>query len=246
MPIGRRGRSVPAPRSAIPRQARNRRKRWIRGGFALAALCLLLLAPVAGFAQGLKGAMDAALSRPAPAQAPADAVRRLDFARDAQVTAREREAFVGRIAGQPGGEQMAAAIRSGKLMNEFDRLLRRYGYSPQNLGDVLSAYLIICWEIVNEADSNDEPAGQRAVRRQLAGALASVPSIANLSDAQKQAQAERTAYLTMVAGSAYQSLKRGGDRARIADLQRSVRGDLLKSGVDLRTLALTPGGLVKR
>lgn len=209
------------------------------------ALCCLAFAPLAS-AQSLKSALDGALSRPAPAQAPADAVRKLDFARDAAVTAREREAFVARIADQPGGDAMASAIRSGKLMGEFDRLLRRYGYSPQNLGDVLAAYLVICWEIVNEADSNTQPAGQRAVRRQLAGALASVPDIAKLSDAQKQAQAERTAYLTMVAGSAYQELKRAGQRERIADLQRNVRADLLKSGVDLRTLDLTSGGLVKR
>ncbi len=197
-------------------------------------------------AQSMASALDAALSRPAPAQAPAEAVRKLAFARDPQVTAREREAFIARIANQPGGEAMAQAIRSGKLMGEFDRLLRRYGYSPQNLGDVLAAYLVICWEIVHEADSNDEPAGQRAVRRQLAGALASVPSVAKLSDAQKQAQAERTAYLTMAAGSAYQELKRSGQRARIAELQREVRADLMKSGVDLRTLDLTSGGLIRR
>ena len=212
-----------------------------------AALCCAALLPQAADAQNNMGsALGAALSRPAPAQAPADAVRTLAFARDPAVTAREREAFIALIAQQPGGEAMAPAIRSGKLMGEFDRLLRRYGYSPQNLGDVLAAYLVICWEIVNEADSNDEPSGQRAVRRQLAGALASVPSIAKLSDAQKQARAEQTAYMTMVAGSAYQDLKRSGQRERIAELQRSVRAEMLKSGVDLRTLDLTSGGLIKR
>ena len=219
-----------------------------RFGWALcAALCCAALLPQAADAQNNMGsALGAALSRPAPAQAPVDAVRTLAFARDPAVTAREREAFIALIAQQPGGDAMAPAIRSGKLMGEFDRLLRRYGYSPQNLGDVLAAYLVICWEIVNEADSNDEPSGQRAVRRQLAGALASVPSIAKMSDAQKQARAERTAYMTMVAGSAYQDLKRSGQRERIAELQRSVRAEMLKSGVDLRTLDLTSGGLIKR
>lgn len=212
-----------------------------------AAICFAALLPQDAAAQNNMGsALGAALSRPAPAQAPADAVRTLAFARDPAVTAREREAFIALIAQQPGGDAMAPAIRSGKLMGEFDRLLRRYGYSPQNLGDVLAAYLVICWEIVNEADSNDEPSGQRAVRRQLAGALASVPSIAKLSDAQKQARAEQTAYMTMVAGSAYQDLKRSGQRERIAELQRSVRAEMLKSGVDLRTLDLTSGGLIKR
>ena len=76
--------------------------------------------------------------------------------------------------------------------------------------------------------------------------LAAVPAIAGMSDAQKQAQAERTAYLTMVAGSAYQELKGGGQPARLADLQRNVRASLLRSGIDLERLALTEDGLVAR
>lgn len=197
--------------------------------------------------RALQASLKAALSQPAPARAPAHAVETLAFERDAAVTAREREAFVAHLARQPGGAgPLEPAIRSGKLMREFDRLLQRYDYSPRNLGDVLAAYLVICWEIVSESDSNDEPAGQRAVRRQLAGPLAAVPAIARMSDAEKQGQAERTAYLTMVAASAYQELKRGGDPARLADLQRNVRASMLRSGIDLERLALTEDGLVAR
>ncbi len=218
-----------------------RMRRWF---FTAALLCMAATAPA--FAQTLQSSLDAALSRPAPAQAPAEAVRTLSFTRDNAVTAREREAIIAHLAEQPGAAEMTPAIRSGKLMQSFDRLLQRYGYSPQNLGDVLAAYLVISWEIVNAADSNDQPAGQKAVRRQLAGALAAVPSIAKMSDAQKQSQAERTAYLTMLAGTAYQGLKGGSNPAQLANLQRSVRNDLLKSGVDLKRLSLTDGGLVKR
>lgn len=195
----------------------------------------------------LQASLKSALSAPAPKQAPAAAVEALAFERDAAVTAREREAFIAHLAKQPGGAgPLEPAIRSGKLLREFDGLLQRYGYSPRNLGDVLAAHLVICWEIVSESDSNDQPAGQRAVRRQLAGALAAVPAIARMGDAEKQGQAERTAYLTMVAGSAYQELKRGGDPARLADLQRNVRASLLRSGIDLEQLVLTEGGLVAR
>lgn len=203
--------------------------------------------PAKASERALQSAIESALSRPAPAQVPADAVRTLDFERDAAVSARESQAFAAHLATQPdGGEPVVQAVRSGRLMDEFDRLLQRYGYSPRNLGDVLGAYLVICWEIVSESDSNDEPAGQRAVRRQLAGPLASVPAIARMSDAQKQGQAERTAYLTMVAASAYQELKRGGDPVRLADLQRNVRASLLQSGIDLERLVLTEDGLVAR
>lgn len=219
----------------------------LRRGWLAAVFCFLFVAlSGAAAAQNLQASLDTALSKPAPAQAPADAVRTLAFSRDAAVTAREREAIIAHLGEQPGAAEMTPAIRSGKLMQSFDRLLQRYGYSPQNLGDVLAAHLVISWEIVNGADSNEQPAGQRAVRRQLAGALASVPSIAKMSDAQKQSQAERTAYLTMIAGSAYQALKNGSNPAQLADLQRNVRKDLLKSGVDLKRLELTDGGLVER
>lgn len=67
-----------------------------------------------------------------------------------------------------------------------------------------------------------------------------------MSDAQKQAQAERTAYLTMVAASAYRELKRGDNPAQLADLQRNVRASLLKSGIALERLVLTEEGLVAR
>jgi hypothetical protein len=231
-----------AAAGARPATAQESRRAWLL--FAL--LGLVSLAPSTGYAQSLKMSLDAALSRPAPAQAPPEAVRTLAFARDAAVTAREQEAIIAHLSQQPGGAAMTPAIRSGKLMRSFDGLLQRYGYSSRNLGDVLAAYLVICWEIVNETDSNQQPAGQRAVRRQLAGALASVPTIARMSDAQKQSQAERTAYLTMIAGSAYQALKHGSEPARLEDLQRNVRKDLLRSGIDLKRLVLTDGGLVKR
>lgn len=196
-------------------------------------------------ARALQSALKTALSRPAPSQASTQAVETLAFSRDAAVTVREREAIIAHLSQQPGGAGLPA-IRSGELMQEFDGLLQRYGYSPRNLGDVLAAYLVIAWEIVSESDSNDVPAGQRAVRRQLAGPLAAVPAIARMSDAEKQSQAERTAYMTMIWGTAYQELKRGGDPARLVELQRSVRSSLLESGVDLEHLALTDGGLVER
>lgn len=189
-----------------------------------------------------------AFSHGAPtAEPPAAAIRTLSFVPDPAVTAREQDRIVAYLDKQPGGAgRMEKAIRSGKLLGEFDRLLSRYHHSPDNLGDVLAAYLIMSWEIVNDRDSTQVPAGQRAVRRQLIAPLAALPRYAAMSDAQKQAQAERTAYMTMIAATAYQSLKRGGDRAQLAWLQRSVRDSLMASGIDLRRLQLTDGGLVAR
>ena len=84
------------------------------------------------------------------------------------------------------------------------------------------------------------------MRRQLIGPLAAVPEIAAMSDAAKQAQAERTAYLTMVSALTYQSLKRSGNRQALDALSTSVRQGLRGNGVDLQGVALDDGGLVAR
>lgn len=196
----------------------------------------------------LQATLRRALSHPAPAaEPPKAAIRTLSFVPDPAITAREQERTIAFLRKRPGdAAAMEKAIRSGRLLGEFDRLLRRYDHSPDNLGDVLAAYLILSWEIVNDRDSTKVPAGQRAVRRQLIGPLAALPKYASMSDADKQAQAERTAYMTMIAVGAYQQLKRSGDRAQLAALQRSVRDSVLASGIDLRRLELTDGGLVAR
>ena len=192
-------------------------------------------------------ALALALSAPAPATVDAAAVSRLAFVPDAGISRQEQDAIMRELAGQPdGGRALEPAIRSGRMMKQFDQLLRGYGYASDNLGDVLAAYLVIAWEIANDRDSTRQPAGQRAVRRQLAQPLASVPDVAKMSDARKQAQAERTAYMTMIWAAAYQGLKDGGDPAQLAALKASVRAKFRGTGVDLQRLELGPGGLVQR
>lgn len=188
-------------------------------------------------------ALRKALTAPAPAQADASA---LDFRRSAAVTATERDRMASQAASQPNGAALEDVVRSGKLLSEFDGLLRRFGYSPQNLNDVLAAWLVLAWEIVNDGDAAAQADGAKAVRRQLAGPLSAVPALRDMDDAAKQTQAERTAYMAMVAVASHQALKRGGDPAKLEALRRDVRQDLLKSGVDLQRYTLTRDGLRPR
>lgn len=214
---------------------------------------LLLLAvttlPVHGDPGGaaVRRALEEAVSRPAPAEVSAEAVDTLAFRRDPAVSAqvqRETIRALGRTPDQRA--ELEQAIGSGEMMRRFDAILRRYGYSPANLGDVLAAHLLISWEVANDRDSRASPAGQRAVRRQLIPPLAAVPEVAAMSDAAKQAQAERTAYLTMMSALSYQMLKREGSRAAQATLAADVRRSLQGSGVDLQRIELGDGGLVER
>jgi len=217
-------------------------------------LCLgiLLIAACGGVSASdgdaaVQRALQQALARAAPAAVSSDAVSTLAFRRDAAVSAEVRQASIralGRNADQIA--ELERLIGSGQMLQEFDKILRRYGYDPTNLGDVLAAHLLISWEVVNDEDSRRSAAGQRAVRRQIIGPLAAVPQIAAMSDAAKQAQAERTAYLTMISALSYQASKRAGDRQALIALSASVRQGLRGNGVDLQGVSLGDGGLVTR
>lgn len=214
-------------------------------------VCIALLcaggASAAGGDAGVQRALQQAIARPAPAQVDAQAVETLSFRRDAAVSTRVQQETIRAFGRNP--QQVAdleQVIGSGEMLREFDKILRRYGYDPTNLGDVLAAHLLISWEVVNDRDSRQSPEGQRAVRRQLIGPLAAVPDVAAMSDADKQAQAERTAYLTMVSALTYQTLKRDGNRQALTALSASVRQGLQGSGVDLQRVSLEDGGLVTR
>ncbi|MFL6588488.1 MAG: DUF6683 family protein [Luteimonas sp.] len=220
---------------------------------ALGGLLACLLVLVTSGAWGADGdaavqrALLQAVSQSAPAEVDARAVDTLSFRRDAAVSTRVEQETIQALGRNPGQiADLEKIIGSGDMLREFDKILRRYGYDPTNLGDVLAAHLLISWEVVNDRDSRQSPAGQRAVRRQLIGPLAAVPEIAAMSDAAKQAQAERTAYLTMISALTYQSLKRDGNRQALTALSGSVRQGLRNNGVDLQRVSLGEGGLVAR
>ena len=219
---------------------------WMAWAFVL--LCAVATSATAADGDAsVRRALQQATSRSAPTQVDARAVEALSFRRDPVVSARVQQETIRAFGRNP--QQVAdveKVIGSGEMLREFDRILRRYGYDPTNLGDVLAAHLLISWEVANDRDSRHSPAGQRAVRRQLIGPLAAVPEIAAMTDADKQAQAERTAYLTMVSALTYQSLKRNGDRQSLDALSASVRQGLLGNGVDLQRLSLGDGGLIAR
>lgn len=202
------------------------------------------------------GARDDALARAlvrafahgAPATVAAADVAALEFVRSADVTRREQDAALRhfrRAGARPSGD-VERRIRSGAMLRDFDRLLAANGHSPTNLGDVLAAYMVLSWEVVNDRDATRMPQGMRAVRRQLIGALAGVPSIAAMDAAARQAQAERTAYLALAAVAAHRALKSSGDTTQLASLRASVRQSMLRSGIDLEALELTQDGFRPR
>lgn len=195
----------------------------------------------------LTSTLQSAFAKPAILAEPsAAAIATLAFRPDPSITRREGErAAEFSDLDESRSPATVRGLRSGKLLKEFNSLLTRHDYDPDNLGDVLAAYTLLMWEIVADRDSSDVPAGQGAVRRQLVGPLAALPQMAQLSNEAKQRRAERTAYQSMLAIYAFRGAKKRGDRRRVQHIQSTVSRSFKKSaGIDLATLELTSGGLV--
>ncbi len=169
-----------------------------------------------------------------------------DYTPSADVSRSVRQELSAEIAktnpSQAGSVQQA--LYTDQIWREFNRLLGSFGYSGTNLADVMTAYYIINWEVVNGADASRNRAGIQAVHDQLTTALLSDPKVAGLGDVDKQRAAEGLGLMAAVAGGAKNELVKSGDRAGLAQLQSAVHQSVLQQGIDLKRLKLTAQGFV--
>lgn len=141
-------------------------------------------------------------------------------------------------------DRLLGELNSGEIQSEHARLLRQFGMNPDNLGDVMAAYWIGMWEIVNGREPNGREVS--AAYRQLQAIFVSNPQLASLSDADKQRTAETLGNMMMFGYIAYIQLKNSGDSAGLQQLQQDVYGFTKQQGLDLRALNLTDRGFVTR
>lgn len=170
----------------------------------------------------------------------------LDFRPDASVTRTVNARFATLLGNlQPDKrDQIASEFDSGALQAKFSELLTSYGYSSLNLADVMTAYLIIAWEVVHNKDATRYLNGIGIVHNSMRSALSHSPNVGALSDAQKQELAETLGNLTMLAAVAKNTLVQRGDTQSLGLLQENVRTTTQKFGIDLGTVQLTEQGFV--
>lgn len=145
----------------------------------------------------------------------------------------------------PALQGEAETLFSDATWKAFSRLLRAQGYSSDNLADVMTAYYVITWEVVQGRAVQEVPGyemGMLQTRERLATALASHPDITKLDAAQKQELAETLGYLAALAGAANNQLRQSGDDAALGQLRRSVHEGVLMQGIDLKKLKLSANG----
>jgi hypothetical protein len=182
----------------------------------------------------------------APPVTGATSVATLDFRPDQAVTRVVNARFVNLLGNlQPDQRnRIAGELDSGVMQTKFSQLLSSYGYSSRNLADVMTAYLVIAWEVVHNQDATRYIDGIGIVHNQMRAALAQSPNVRGLSDAQKQEVAETLGNLGMLAAVAKRALIERGDNASLGQLQQNVRSTTQKFGVDLASVQLTDAGFV--
>lgn len=184
----------------------------------------------------------------ATAQAPdAAALGTLTFAPSPGVTQDTNRQIVAALAAHvPAANRgkLEQLVASGELPRAFDGLLGKFGYNPDDLGDVMTAYIIIAWETIHDGDATRFPRGMEAVRQRVRDAMATNPHTATLSDAQKQNFAEVLAYMAMLDVVGRKRLQASGDAAGLRQLEQNVRAQTRGYGLDLGALQLTDRGFV--
>jgi len=135
--------------------------------------------------------------------------------------------------------QLEAGLRLSNVKGQFDALLRLYGGSPTNLGDVLGAYLVLAWESYagGTAAPDEWAAVSRHWRRNVRRS-----ALATRTDAQKQALAETLAWRAMLVGSATRGAQ-VQDVPQLVALREGVRVEVRQAtGIDFAHQRLTARG----
>lgn len=148
--------------------------------------------------------------------------------------------------------ELEAAFRRTDIVEEFDRGMREFDLSGNDLADAFTAYWVLNWMVVNGIPSGEEARSPshdevRAVRDQLALAMTRNPGVQSMDAAQRQEMTESLIYNFMILDGAHMQASRPGNEAAFRELSDVWRlhGQRIL-GVDLRELELTARGFERR
>lgn len=171
----------------------------------------------------------------------------LDFAPSAAVTRDTNQRIVRALAPHvhaANRTKLQQLVDSGELLQSFDALLSKFNYRPNNLADVMTAYIILSWETIHDADATRFPHGIDAVHQRVRYAMAANPHTAAFTDAQKQGFAQVLAYMAMLNVVDRKRLQASGDSGKLHQLEQNVDAQTRNDGLDLGALQLTDTGFV--
>jgi hypothetical protein len=139
---------------------------------------------------------------------------------------------------------MERTFADDAVLKDFDRYMRAHGnYSSHNVADCMAALLVISWEIMMDDTATDEQV--RGAHAQVRTIFLNTPRLRQMTNAERQEMAEKSAYQVMIATAAREQYAKQPDPDRLKELQASARTVMQQQGIDLSQLTLTAQGFHK-
>jgi hypothetical protein len=145
-------------------------------------------------------------------------------------------------AGRADLEQMFAAQPT--LMDDIAAGVRAYGFDPHNVADVYAVWWINIWGASQKRNVEPDAATVAAVKHQVYAAFVETPYLKQVSDAERQQDAEAFLVQAALLGSAFEQMK--SDPAKLEQLANAARQGAKAQGLDLAKMTLTSNGFVPR
>jgi hypothetical protein len=146
----------------------------------------------------------------------------------------------------PGlGTQLEQGLAGQDVFALLDTELAKYGVNPNNLGDAMAIYWLSSWMGINGRFEDPTIAQVAGTRKMVEVSMSHAPSIAKLSDADKQSSAQGLLLQVMLNEMMIESVK--ADAAAL----KKIQGDLAtavkaSTSFDASLFELTPNGLARK
>ncbi|SAI58854.1 Uncharacterised protein [Bordetella ansorpii] len=164
---------------------------------------------------------------------PSAAVRRANYARFVERS---------RAVDPQGAAQLEHVFKTEDLMGKADQWMQTYGLTATNVADATSVYLMSAWLASRGRSEDPDRASMRAVRDQVASAIAATPAFRKASDAQKQELSEAM-IIQAIMISQYVDAAKAQPSLMAAVQNAAVSGAKNTFGFDIRQMALSARGL---
>ncbi len=178
---------------------------------------------------------------PAPAARAAASDARLPFVSTAVSQKRALDDYLAGVVRTGQAKEAAtisAELRARNPSAELRPEMRKNGLDPDDLADVMAAFLVTGWEATGNRDATKPEI--RAIRRQVAGSLTA--NAAFRAPERRVRFAEDLKVMTYVVAVSAAAAKRDG---RSEQFERGIRNFYLRqTGIDLSKMRATPAGLM--
>lgn len=175
----------------------------------------------------------------------------LQFTSDAVVTAEVHELLANQLAGSLATgvtkSDLLKMLNGGELQKAMAQIFRKYRFSTSDLADILTAHLVMCWQVANDVSDLDEGEGYQKMREQLRAALLQSSWPHALDNAQKQKLGEMIGTGTMLIVARYQNGKQNRN-ANMVKMAAKDASDMARNftGVELTDFTIDHRGLIFR